>query len=79
MQDIRVELLRILQKGEMTYLRLNQKSAIWNLAGHEKRVLALDYLIMIGIYDPGWDLDARKIVRSEIWLGLPHLFYLGAK
>src|SRR5262249_1841237 len=72
-QHVVVELLWILQEREVADSRLKQHCGIRNLVGHEQRVLPLDRLVVIGVDDPGWRLDARELLLGEVRLCRPHL------
>jgi hypothetical protein len=54
-------------------MRLNQKPAVGDVVRYEKRVVALDGLFVISVYNPCRCRNAVKKVRRETRLCLPHL------
>src|SRR5215831_896414 len=76
-QHIRVELLGVLQKRKVTHLWLNEQSTVGDVVRREERILALNRLIVIRVYDPDRYLDAGKILSCPIRLRVPHFGDLG--
>ena len=63
-KHILVELLAVLNKREVTDLRLKQKTGLRNICRHELGIFPLDCLIMVSIDDP-----CRRLVSSAVHFG----------
>src|ERR1700712_3338058 len=72
MQHVGVELLWILQEGEVADRRLQQQSGVWDVGGHELGVFPFDRLIVVAIDDPGRHGDRLQLLGGPVRLRGPH-------
>ena len=73
MQNVPVELLRVLQKSEMASIRLDEQRGAGRPVRHRARLVVIDHFIVIGIDDPGRHSNFCKIRFRPVRLRIPHV------